>query len=134
MDPLEFAEGSHERFQIRRLYFRNDKKPHPELRHAALWVLHNCVAHPILAVSPGPMAAEFHELTSQWLRNQHRDHSAGRGRWLLIRKMPVVPPEKRAAWVLHNVVAHVAIGLAPCKATFALHDKTAEAMDVEGWV
>lgn len=131
MDPLEFAEGSLERFNIRRRYFQNDKRPYPELRHAALWFLHNCVAHPILAASPTVMAAEFHELTSQWLR--HDEWNAGK-RTLRIRVPPDVPPERRAAWVLHNVVAHCAIGLVPCKATFDFHDKTAKAMDVEGWV
>lgn len=130
MNPLDFAEGAQERFNIRRRYFRNDKKPHPELRHAALWFLHNCVAHPILAVRPGMLAAEFHELTSQWL--QHRAWDAGNRR-LHVHK-PEVTPAKRAAWVLHNLVAHVAIGLVPCKATFDFHDKTATAMNVDGWV
>ena len=131
MNPLDLPEGSQERFNLRRRYFQHDNRPYPELRHAALWLLHNCVAHPILAVAPGPPAAEFHELTSLWLA--HDTWKVG-DRHLHVRVMPNVPPEKRRAWVLHNLVAHVAIGLVPCKATFDFHDKTATAMNVEGWV
>ncbi len=35
------------------------------------------------------------------------------------------PDEKHdALWILHNAVAHPLLGILPCKATVALHDKT----------
>jgi len=131
MNPLDFAEGAHERFNIRRRYFRNDKKKYPELRHAAFWLLHNCVAHPILAVSPSEPAVGFHALTSAWLAHEFQGRS---GEQRLFLSLPKIPSEKRRAWVFHNLVAHMAIGLVPCKATFDFHDKTAQAMDVPDWV
>lgn len=42
---------------------------------------------------------------------------------------PVVPWVKyRLWWLLHNTIAHTAIGLSPCRATFDFHDYTARKM------
>lgn len=147
LKEAEPAPGSHERYKSRIDRFLVDGEPHPRLRHHGLWLLHNLVAHPILAFVTTQKAAEFHELTSQWLnkkppmalpqilapdRPKMVHKNSPRGLWL---HTPRVPPIKnRGAWVLHNVVAHVAIGVLPCKATFDFHDKTATAMNVPGWV
>jgi len=133
--------GSRERYLDRIDLFKQDDRPMPRLRHHALWMLHNCVAHPLLAVTGrrvSSLAVEFHELTSLWLNH------LGPRRW---RSPPSGPdtyrhqtefrmPEVRKAgfWMLHNVIAHAAIGLVPCKTTFDAHDWTARLIDVPGWV
>jgi hypothetical protein len=40
----------------------------------------------------------------------------------------------RRKWVFHNVAAHLAIGLVPCRATFAWHDRSADDMNEPHWV
>jgi len=134
-------EGAEKRFDERIGLFVKDGDPMPRVRHHMLWLLHNCVAHPLLAVAGKnvpPLAVEFHELTSLWLN--HKPFGSG----------PVLPGEKQKfrhvveftmpkverpfVWALHNLVAHTMIGLAPCKATFKFHDWTARLMDVPGWV
>ena len=112
------------RYRARIDLFLKDGEPHPRLRHHALWVLHNVVAHPLLGLSPNRYSADLHELTSQWL--SHRDVD------LLGEVAP--EPTRPWAWRFHNVVAHVAIGLLPCAPTFLLHDVSAAWMDQPGWV
>jgi len=121
--------------------FEKDGRPVPRLRHHALWLLHNCVAHPLLAVmgkNVSPVAVEFHELTSQWLNHKTNPRwpsppfEKARYRYVVEFQMPEV--KKTGFWVLHNVVAHTAIGLLPCRATFDLHDWTAKKMEVPHWV
>ena len=127
------------RYTARIEKFEKDGRPMPRLRHHALWLLHNCVAHPLLAVTGKnvqPLAVEFHELTSQWLNHKRAANVPGgpverRDRSLQI-MMPQV--ENEGSWFIHNVLAHVAIGLVPCKTTFDLHDWSAEVMGVPGWV
>ncbi len=119
---------SAERYVMRQKRFRLDGRPHPGLRHHVAWLAHNLVAHPLLAIAPNRATAELHELTSQWLNNPWQ---SGRVR-IIERTAPEI--NNRATWVLHNLVAHVAIGTVPCKATFAFHDWTAKIMKVPGWV
>jgi hypothetical protein len=114
---------SMERYRDRVEAFDLDKKPFPRLRHGFLWVLHNNLVHPLLAVTQGPVAVDLHQLTSKWL-NKH----------VYFRHPQEVKVVDRRAWVIHNLVAHSLIGLFPCQATFAWHDKTATAMNVPGWV
>lgn len=148
---MEFGPyGSRERYTERLQRFEKDGAPYPKLRHYALWLLHNCVSHPLLAIYPGSMAVEFHDLTSQWLNGEttrdrhlmeepHRSEAKRRGmhlpmlhgRWLTVR-MPKI--QDRKAWVVHNALAHIAIGIFPCTATFSFHDRTADKMKVPGWV
>ena len=127
--------GAAARYTERIGRFERDGRPLPRLRHHGLWMLHNCVAHPFLAAAGQhvpPLAIEFHELTSLWLN--HVDavvRPSGRHRVI---SSPVPEVKKTGLWMLHNIVAHAAIGLLPCKATFGLHDWSARAMNVPGWV
>ena len=134
--------GAQARYSARLRRFVEDGRPLPKLRHHALWMLHNCVAHPLLAAAGkavSPLAVEFHELTSLWLDHQRLGRQGisegpngpGRSRVLSFR-LPEV--RESGPWMLHNIAAHVAIGLLPCKATFDLHDWSARVMGVPGWV
>jgi hypothetical protein len=96
----------------------------PKLYHTALWVLHNCVAHPLLGILPCRETVDIHKLTSMWLNKEKALFRSG--------VVPVIP--NRKAWVVHNVVAHTLIGVAPCKTTFEYHDRTAREMAVPGWI
>jgi len=127
--PVESFGSAQGRYRARIKKFVQDKRPYPRLRHHVLWLLHNCVAHPVLAVLPDHATVEFHELTSQWLN--HREPNINQYR-ILHFKVPAIPD--RALWFLHNAVAHVGIGLFPSKATFDFHDWSAEKMNVPGWV
>jgi len=129
-------DGAKKRYDDRLQLFVSRGGHVPRLRHHLLWMLHNCVAHPLLTV-PTHTAVEFHELTSQWLNAKTHVVGGsvrhGRGEWRLLRySMPKV--ERTVAWAIHNLVAHTMIGLAPCKPTFKFHDWTARLMDVPGWV
>jgi len=143
--PTEPKKGAESRFHARVSRFEAARQPWPKLRHHAFWMLHNCISHPFLAVSPGPTAVEFHELTSQWLNHvepkglrpeqQEVAKRVGldtlRSRTLVTR-IPTI--KKRAAWFVHNAIAHPLIGVLPTKWAFKIHDKTAEAMEVPYWV
>jgi len=134
--PAPTAEG---RYAQRKPHFVKDGAPFPGLRHHALWLLHNCVAHPLLALGaqPSEHAISFHELTSRWLNHKTMlTWSPGQKRHYVTHDMGIPVPEVkgRKAWVVHNVLAHLAIGLVPCKATFDFHDRSAREMNVEGWV
>lgn len=129
----EVPKGARERHQERIRKFVADGDPLPRLRHHAFWLLHNCVAHPVLGLTAKDPAIEFHELTSAWLN--HVAPAVQRGP-VMYRQFKATRPEIKnpLLWVLHNCVAHVAIGFVPSKATFAFHDWTAELMQVDGWV
>ncbi len=129
--------GSEFRYHRRKQFFRADKQKRPLLRHDALWLLHNCVAHPILAISQRPGALEFHELTSQWLNHMPHTSQGGRPEGHFFKRIvqTVEPKIKdKLAWVVHNAIVHPLIGFFPTKWAFELHDKSAEKMGVPGWV
>lgn len=92
-------------------------------RHHGWWLLHNLVAHPLLALSAGKLAVALHDWTS---RRLNRDDALE----------PSPPPviERRFWWIVHNLATHPAIGLVPCATTFRWHDATARRMRVAGWV
>ncbi len=125
---------SAERYEVRLETFRKDGRPYPWLRHHAFWLIHNCVAHPLLALGPTVEAIEFHELTSQWLNNSRMHVAVGESTFRVARLHGVPHVEDRWSWVLHNVVAHLAIGLAPIGPSFRFHDWSAEQMGVPGWL
>lgn len=95
----------------------------PRTRHHTWWLLHNCVSHPALGVSPNQAAIWFHDWTSKHL-NQRAE----------MRPSPAPEIRDRRAWVWHNVAGHIAIGLLPIEASFRFHDRGAEAMGVPDWV
>lgn len=113
------------RYQKRRRKFSEDGKKFPRLRHDTLWILHNCIVHPMLAISPTEKVVDLHQLTSKWLNKMYRVTLSG----VMVPKIP-----NRKAWVKHNLFAHLAIGFVPCEKTFAYHDETAKEMNVPYWV
>lgn len=132
---LEKLTGSKDRFHSRISKFIGDGRPNPKLRYHAFWILHNCVIHPLLAIKPGVLTSELHELTSQWLN--HREPLVMKfmeGK--LGRNLYHQPPKvnKPMAWFIHNAIAHPAIGFFPSELTFNFHDKTAVSMEEPGWV
>jgi len=122
MGPDDFPSTSEDRYRDRLELFERDGKPNPKLRHTVFWVLHNCVAHPLLGLRPNRVTVDLHSLTSAWLNKKN------------IRSVPTPIIDDRKVWRIHNCVAHVLIGLAPCRETFAFHDASAEEMKVPGWV
>lgn len=102
-------------------------------KHKLFWLLHNCVAHPLLGLLPNHKSVGFHDLTSEWLNRPQMDDYDN---WdpTPRSRTPYVEEKNRALWLLHNLVVHPAIGLFPCEFTFELHDLTADAMEVDGWV
>ena len=92
-------------------------------RHAAAWLLHNCVAHPLLGIAPGAW--------SVWLHDRTADR-------LSLRAQPSISPlpqvRRRRAWVVHNCLAHPLMGVAPTARAFAWHEATAAALEMEGWM
>lgn len=126
-------EGAMGRYLARIQKFVTDKRPHPRLRHHALWVLHNCVAHPILGLTASDPAIEFHELTSAWLNHVKPPVQSGS---VTYRQLRATRPDIKhpGLWVFHNLFAHMAIGLCPTKFTFEMHDWSARVMEVESWV
>ena len=99
-------------------------KPSGFTEHARWWLLHNCVAHPLLGLFPNQRAVSYHDWTSMKLNQwaYPKDPSP----------LPLI--DNRVAWLRHNVLAHIAIGLYPCLWTFHYHDVTALDMNVKGWV
>lgn len=91
--------------------------------HAAAWLAHNNVAHPLLGIVPCAATLRVHDVTSQWLNLE-----AGPIR------SPAPEITSRRAWLLHNCVSHPLMGVLPSRAGFDWHDETAESMDVDGWV
>jgi len=135
----EQKRGSEGRFYARIERFKEDSRAIPLLRHHALWMVHNCVSHPVLAVMHNDAALEFHELTSQWLSKKPAAKSETLfGAPIHHRRILNMPPapvvRNKVAWFVHNAIAHPLIGILPTKLTFDFHDKTAEWMDVPKWV
>jgi len=125
--------GAHQRYKYRTVLYQTDGRKRPRLRHHFYWLLHNCVAHPILGVFINRHAVEFHELTSKWL-NKVRPVSYGRGTHTLDIGYSMPKVKKKGAWFLHNCVVHPLIGLLPFAPFFFLHDWSAKVMNVKGWV
>jgi hypothetical protein len=133
--------GAAKRYKARIPKFVEDGRPLPKLRHHALWLLHNLVAHPLLAVLPNARIVAFHERTSAWLNHQekavsHQPSANSPGGESKLASRAARRPEirHRTSWIFHNLVAHLAIGLFPCAASFRIHDWSAKKMAVPGWV
>ncbi len=132
----EPATGAEQRFHARIPLFVKDGRPNPRLRHHTHWLIHNCIVHPLLGVIPNQRTAELHSLSSNWLNHRAGDwkQRLRGGAYQTFSPIPQIPEGKRGWWLLHNVVAHMAIGLCPTKPAFDLHDWSAEKMDVPGWL
>ena len=71
--PPEPTTGAQQRYVDRIRLFAEDGRGMPRLRHHAFWMLHNCVAHPLLAIGRprrSTVTTEFHEITSHWLNHE----------------------------------------------------------------
>lgn len=157
-DALKKAKGSYERYKARIPWFTyKGRKPFGIVCHHFFWVLHNCVAHPLLGISPRRQFLFFHELTSHWLNCEGYigDHTAYKkdvnghirkdkngffypedifymSSAHLVWKQPVI--KNMYTWRVHNCISHMLIGMFPHPIIFSYHDKTAKEMNVEGWV
>lgn len=144
-EALRNAEGAYERYRARIPWFTYDgRKPYGVVCHHLFWMLHNCVAHPLMGIFHKRRDLRaFHELTSHWLNCEGyigdfmtRETPDGPGihnsRASFAWRTPVI--KDIYTWRMHNCVAHMLIGLAPCRWTFQYHDETAKKMNVEGWV
>lgn len=111
------------RYVYRQNAFRHTYTLLPWARHHVWWLLHNCVAHPLLGVFPWAFAIWLHDKTSQHLNLRKK----------FARSDPPVI-QKRWSWISHNVFGHLLIGLFPFEWAFTYHDKTAIQMNVPDWV
>lgn len=58
------------RYQRRVHMFKIDGKSFSRIRHGFWWVLHNCVAHPLLGILPFSKTFQFHDWTSNKLNHK----------------------------------------------------------------
>lgn len=59
-----FEGGSQKRFDER---LENNVPPHKRIKHLGWWLVHNCVAHPLIGVLPIRATFDFHDWTSKKL-------------------------------------------------------------------
>jgi hypothetical protein len=62
--------GSEDRFQERAGVFDRQVENFPKVKHYGWWLLHNCVAHPLMGVLPIKVFFDFHDWTSRKLNVQ----------------------------------------------------------------
>jgi len=66
LDEDEFGSsneaGAEARFEKRKEVFRQEAKP--IYKHHAWWLIHNCVAHPLIGMFPCKKTFDFHDWTS----------------------------------------------------------------------
>lgn len=65
---MDFTTTSSERFKSRIENYR--QRDLPAWMHHAWWVLHNCVAHPMIGICPVEVAFRFHDYTSRKINLQ----------------------------------------------------------------
>jgi hypothetical protein len=123
--PLDgaLADDSGARYWARVTRFLGDGRALPRTRHAFWWLLHNCLAHPLLGAAPGAVTVRLHDWTSD-----------GLNRRAVPSRSPLPRVGRRGHWLLHNCVVHPLLGVAPRGPVFDLHDASARAMDVADWV
>jgi hypothetical protein len=121
--PRVFAGDAESRYFARQLRFAARHGRLGRVIHALAWLLHNCIAHPLLGLLPCSASVWVHDRSADWLNlSPIRTRSA----------LPQISSYR--AWLVHNCITHPAIGLAPLRGTFAAHDRSAEHMQVEGWL
>lgn len=123
---LEYTPSSYQRDQDRRFDWFYDVSFLPIIRYRIWWLIHNCMVHPMLAILPIRLVLFAHDWTGYKLNRLEIFQSS---------PPPDIPLHLRSyfEWFVHNFVAHIAIGLVPCRTTFKFHDYTAKRMDVNGW-
>ncbi len=128
------AGTSQERYWARIKRFKLLGRPVKE--HHLWWLIHNCVAHPMVGLVPKGYAVRFHDYSSDKLNlPTSSDRKKGvRERFSAHSPIPVIPWRRRPAWIYHHVVVHSLLGLWPSPTVFAAHDQSAKTLGVEGWV
>ncbi len=112
-----------ERFATRQVRFVRRYGRAGSVRHVGAWLVHNCIAHPLLGLKPGATTLRLHDATADWLNLAPTPS-----------RSPHPQIGRRRDWVMHNCIAHPLMGIAPAASLFRLHDTTAEDMAVPGWV
>ena len=123
LDKRVTAAQAAERFFERQLIFAHRHGRAGRLTHALAWLVHNCLAHPILGLFPSRPSLWLHDRTADWLNQSPTPTRSSR---------PQI--HDRRAWLVHNCLAHPAMGLAPMGLAFRAHDRSAQDMKVEGWI
>ena len=111
------------RFFERRQLFESRHGRAGHLVLTLAWLVHNCLAHPLLGLLPCGLTVWAHDRSADWL-----NLSPGATR----SELPRIP--NRWAWITHNCIAHPLMGLAPLRRPFDLHEHSAARMQVDGWV
>lgn len=93
------------------------------LLHRLAWLVHNCIAHPVLGVAPSALAVKLHDKTADVLNLADAPTAS-----------PLPTVERPLSWLVHNCVAHPLIGLAPRPRWMAWHDTTADDMNERDWI
>ncbi|MFT5681846.1 MAG: hypothetical protein ACI8RZ_002764 [Myxococcota bacterium] len=119
----ELSPGVSDRYTTRQARFVQRHGRSGRVWHAGAWLVHNCIAHPLLGLKPGATTLRIHDRTADWLN-------------LAATPSRSEPPQlgRRRDWLVHNCIAHPLMGLAPATTLFHLHDTTAEDMGVPGWI
>jgi hypothetical protein len=60
--------GAEDRFVKRIAAFKEEEKP--VYKHHVWWLIHNCVAHPLIGVLPCKKTFDFHDWTSKKINGQ----------------------------------------------------------------
>ena len=68
-------EGAFERHQERKLNFKRAFNRLPLVRYYIWWLIHNCIAHPLIGLFPfTKLTFAFHDWTSQHMHPKMRRH------------------------------------------------------------
>lgn len=66
--PNSDETGAGERFVKRIAVFKQEEKP--VYKHHVWWLIHNCVAHPLIGIVPCKKTFDFHDWTSKKINGQ----------------------------------------------------------------
>jgi hypothetical protein len=61
-------DGSEGRYHARIETFEEQQKP--VIKHHVWWLMHNCVAHPLMGLMPVKVFFDFHDYTSRKIHGQ----------------------------------------------------------------
>lgn len=60
--------GSEQRYENRVETFQKENKP--VYKHHAWWLIHNCIAHPLIGIIPSKATFDFHDWTSKKINGE----------------------------------------------------------------
>lgn len=123
---------SRERYFSRKKKFKGFKG---KIEHHILWMIHNCIAHPVLGIYVCNKTLKFHDNTSALLNESFNCLNQLSSQYYVEIYETYYPRlNYKFRWFLHNSIIHFFLGLFPCKFMFKLHDITAKYMDEPDWV